>query len=247
MDSRTLIRVLLEKAQGKRTSQQFAEAVGIDETTLRRFKAGFLIPSPDILKQIAQNAESPKLDILDELSKAFKHLEKERDVEDLFNEKRKRDESNQKMVVIMALLQASFCIFDAREEIGNKHKYPIDLVIETNALENERQCWAFSFIGCSHNLQDEYSGSISPYRLVSIVEDVASQYYLKGPRYARATIVTTDANAFYNAKFYLSKYIIDDEISILLIDHKEKVVIEEYVIPLKDGRTPKLPFKNQNS
>lgn len=246
MENKDSVQSLISEAQGRRSLRQFAEVIGINVSSLSRIKSGQLRPKQEIIEKIVLHAENQSLSV-EKFNKAFDEL-----FEPQNRRKSVRNEINQnkrglKAIITMALLLNGHSILQAHERTDEDNdESKVDLELVTNALDPSKPSrWAFDFIGFTNPIQPNNSAGWGA--IITHINFLAASYYLVGVSFDRYTVVTISEKAFQEAKSYISHYCTNDEISIMLVDYFHKTVVEEYVIPCKDGRTSVLPFNNNST
>ena len=211
---------LVSKAMGSRTITDFANAMNENVMKISRILSGTTVTlKPELIAKITAYA-SPDTDYsLDELMKAQGFV-------DLFQR------VNRGMRFVEGCRKT---ITDELLKNNKTVKYvnhlpndiPSEFVVLTDALTTKNEEWVFEckIINYPKTIDSAY---VWLYRAMAA--------YYCGASYCRVSLIVDSEDAFNAIKSKLSEYRIPNEISIILASDDGFQIIDEYVIPLTDGR-----------
>lgn len=221
---------IVEKAKGSRSMRQFAEEMGMNASSVSRIinKKVDTISFETMAKIIAHSAFDRSTTYKDLISaQGLVKL-------DVPNKLTTYEETCRRIMVDELLKRgysASYPLYSGKSE-----QYHEDFAIQTDALTKGNGRWKITAESFSFNL-----GRDELHIVMNWLRDKMLYYYLGGEA-GRITILIDQKDIFNRVKEYFSHYIIPDEISVILISVDRGCILEEYIIPLRDGSTPKTVF-----
>lgn len=216
---------LLSKVIGNRTLTEFAEIIHESVSKLSRISAGKTITLKNrMIAKIAVFASKDSDVTLDKLMEAqgFVLSQRTRTTQPVFLKECRK-------IIVDELLQNNCFV----NYIIMQHKYRLfDFALITDALWEEKKKWLFeckSFLDTSDNtIKRSYEFWLYQ----------AMAAYYSGESYGRLSLIVDTKDIFDRIIKMVSNYQIKDEISIILISTVSGRVLDEYIIPLTDGRKP---------
>lgn len=223
---------LIEAAKGKRSLRQFAEDLQLSAPTLSRILNGSINSiKPEYLVKIALNAE-PGSDVsLDELLKA----QGWGNAEDNLRRARFSEEMCSRIIAYELLKKG--CSVSFLRQLPIQNRVRPDLSITTDAVQGD---WLFEIKLFPETAKVNIMGGLR-FALNTIMI-----YYYTGGKAGRYTLVVTTSVAYEEAKRLVKNYgPVPDEISIMYVSMEEEKIIDEYILPLTEGRQAQSLFSQQ--
>ena len=224
---------LIAAAKGDRSLRAFAEAIGINPSTLSRIMNGQTKEiSPKLLAGILENADEESGVTAEKLMAAqglVRNPEKIKQISML--------ERNYRRVLADILLDQGYDVRYINSEDPETAQIA-DIRIETNAFSKNKSTW---LIEC----RTYRSMTTSTGRTIfnKWLEKVMTYYY-SGGKAGRISFMLDNDSFFQYAVDKLSKLSIPDEISVILASGDGNDIEDEYVAPMKDSRNPKFILVN---
>lgn len=222
---------LVKAAMGSRSMREFAEAMGMNQSNLSRILNGKVTEiRPYTLASIAREASPESGVTIEKLMKAQGlTIPEERDPI------KKRDRGESHKIITDELLLSGYNVklekYYKPKALGT---VLIDgYAIKTDALPGDVEDWVFI-----DKLVKFY-----PRVSVALIEgwiDGAMALYYRGLKAKRVSIVVDSEDLFRGMKVLMSRIVVKDEISVILVSMDEGKVMDEYVMPLEDDHEPVL-------
>ena len=224
---------LVNDAIGLRSMSKFATEIGVNTSSISRILSGKVLEvSSELLAKIAAYSDSESGVTLEKLM-----LAQGLSTPALNYNKMMTREQDYIQVVVEGLCAYGYTAGKLKEtqlkDVFTKKK---EKVITTNAISKGAGWWHLS-LDCFNEKSKMLADHFDRWLQYSM-----SRYYCGETKIGRFTRMFDDRERFERAKSRIADYIISDEISIMLISPEERRVIEEYIIPLRDGSTPKSVF-----
>ncbi len=233
IDQDELISLVLA-AKGPRSMRQFAEDMGVNVSSVSRIINGKVTEISDqLLAKIAVFAD-PNSDVTIE-----KLMEAQGIVESVNRAAlSERFEQDCRRIVADELLSRGYKVTYSGSQVWDRAKTTAyDFEIDTDAIPNGEGRWLFEV-----KMMSQYSRYPVGIGRTQLWLNSAMATYYRGERVGRISLVIDHKAMFEQIKHRFSELMIADEISVILISSKQRKVIDEYVIPLSDGRTPAYAF-----
>lgn len=230
---RTIELVML--AKGPRSLRQFAKVLGVNVSSLSRIINGRVMElRATLLAGIAFHADPNSGVTIDQLMEA-------QGLTDLENRviTAKRYEQECRGILADELLKRGYTVkyvVNLLQESGS-NRMMYDFEVMTNALGTEGSTWMVECKMMSH-----YSALPVGVGKSQIWMDAAMGFYYRGGKAGRISLVIDRREIFEQLKERLSKCVIPDEISIILMSVQKRKILDEYVAPLTGGRVPSKIF-----
>ena len=234
VDQDAIIR-LVDAARGTRSIRQFAEELNVNPSSISRILNGKVKEiNNQLLAKIAVYADPDSGVTIEKLMEAQGKVKAE-EIDVLYT----RFESACRRTISDELLQRGYSVSYVKD-LDTDTKRVCDFAIKTDALSNNEDVWLFECKMLS--AQSQYPVGIGRTR---IWIDSAMAYYYKGKTAGRLTLVVDRKEVFENVKETLKEYLLNDEISVMYISPNQGKVMEEYIAPLADARTPITVFMGE--
>ena len=222
---------LFNQAMGSRSKRKFAQDLGVNVSTVSRISTGQVKEiSRPLLAKVAYAADPDSGVTLDKLMQA-QGLIDSRERGDL----PVRFEESCRRIMADELLSRGFSVSYLSQNDISKAPAQVgaSVSVETNAFGNEKALW---IVECKMASQHSML-SIAYGRAENWINSAMAHYYCGGAA-ARISLIVDSRAAFEQIKTKLSELMIPNEISVILISLTEGKLLDEYVAPLIDGRTP---------
>jgi len=234
---------LIDRAKGTKSIRRYADELGMNPSSVSRILNGQVNAiSNEVLARVACVAIPESGVTLEDIMDA-QGLKREVTSQMSFVQRNEELSS----IVIDDIVKHGYCVtLTPRDEVSNKLRY-IDFtsfyylrIINTNALSSNNSQWFFSVAFRSPSAGSHNRSSLS------ILQSFMAQYYINATDIGRSSIIFDLESDYQYFKTLCSNLIITDEISLILVSREERRVLEEYIIPLRDGSTPKSVFNKIN-
>lgn len=221
---------LVKAAMGNRSMREFAQTMGMNQSNLSRILNGKVTEiRPYTLANIALEASPESGVTIEKLMKAQGlTIPEERDPI------KKRDRGESHKIITDELLLRGYNVklekYYSPKELGTI--LAGTYAIKTDALPGKED-WIFM-----DKLVKFYS-RVS----IALIEgwiDGAMALYYRGLKAKRVSLVVDSDDLFRGMKILMGRIKVKDEISVILVSMDEGKVLDEYVMPLEDGREPEL-------
>ena len=223
---------LVAAAMGKRSQRQFAADMGVNVSSVSRILNGKVSEIGDmLLAKIAANADPASGVTIEKLMQAQGMVE----AENRAQLGRKYEESCRRIFVDELLKRGKSVSYP--KEQSHESRYLCDFEIVTDALTKGGGRWLVEA-----KMMSGYTPLPVGSGRTGIWLDSAMAAYYRGEKIGRISLVLGYRTAFEQLKEDLARTPIRDEISIILISIGEGKILDEYVAPLVDGRTPEFTF-----
>ena len=213
---------LVLRAKGSRTSKAFSDDLGCDQSVISRILRGqtkslslkmigsivtYAAPESGVSLYQLLNAQGFRQNVSDNQAQA--------------NEL-KNDLSR---IVIYEIINRGYSVKLSMSVENDENSFAIltNAFSETHDKTDE---WIFKFMPRKPH-------SATNNIIISMLAFMMANYYT-GCSAKRYSLVVSDESEFLAAKDYLSKLVIPDEISVILVSIQEKCVVKEYIAPLKN-------------
>ncbi len=222
---------LVKAAMGERSMREFAQAMGMNQSNLSRILNGKVTElRPYTLAEIAYEAAPGSGVTLEKLMKAqgLTIPEERRPVG-------KREHWDSHTIITNELLLRGHTV---RYEMFYKPDVPgtflyQDYAIKTDAFPGNEKEWLFI------DKLVKKVPKVSIAMIESWMDQIMALYY-RGLKAKRVSLVVDSEDLFNALKVLMSRIVIKDEMSVILISMETGKILDEYVAPLTDGRTSSL-------
>lgn len=233
VDQDKLIGLVLT-AKGSRSMRKFADDMGVNVSSISRIVNGKVAEISDpLLAKIALHADPDSGVTLEKLMEA-QGIVDQKDRRALAS----RYEEDCRRIIVDELLKRGYTVsypqMGLRTWAGSN---AFDFEIITDAIPNGGGKWLVEA-----KMMTEFSRFPVGSGRTGIWLDSAMATYYRGEQVGRISLIIDHRAAFEQWKDRLSQMHLADEISVILISTKQGKILEEYVAPLSDGRTPVYPL-----
>jgi len=229
VDQDKLISLVLA-AKGSRSMRKFADDMGVNVSSISRIVNGKVTEISDtLLAKIAFHADPASGVTLEQLMEA-QGIVDQKDQKNLA----RRYEEDCRRIVADELLKRGYSV--TYPQIGlrtfaGSNAYDFEII--TDAIPHGGGRWLIET-----KMMTEYSRYPVGSGRTGLWLDSAMAMYYRGEHVARISLIIDHKVMYEQLKDRLSRLSIADEISIILISTKQGKILDEYVVPLSDGRTP---------
>lgn len=226
---------LVKAAMGKRSQRKFAEDLGANVSSISRILSGKVSEVSDtLLAKIAANVDPDSGVTLEALMDAQGMVVAENRAQ-----LASKFEENCRRVIADSLLQRGYTVAYLEEPQSYASRYLCDFEIRTNAIKGER--WLFEV-----KMYSQYSMLPAGVGSSRIWLDSAMAAYYRGENIGRVSLVVDHRAIFEQMKDRLKEVPIQDEISVILISVGAGKILDEFVAPMTDGKSPEFTFEDKN-
>ena len=234
-DPMTLIE-LVEAAKGKRSQRKFADDLGVNVSSVSRILSGKVSEiSDELLAKIAACADPDSGVTIEKLMEAQGIVEAENRAQLAM----KFEEACRRIIADELLSRGKSVAYPNDGRVSRMSRYMCDFEIKTDALKRGDGRWMFEVK--MMNTSAKLPAGVG--RTMIWVDSAMAAYY-RGESIGRISLVVDHRIIYEDLKHRLEEQPINDEISIILISVGQGKILDEYVAPLIDGRTPDFTFKN---
>lgn len=217
---------LVEWAKGTRSMRSFAQALGVNVSTLSRIMAGKTEEiSPALLFRIVENAAEGSGVTIEQMMMAQGFLSNP-------DKLKQRDKAIREFyrILLDEILYFGYSV-KLEKMTDIKRRSLCDFEIKTDALENGDSSWL---------VETKFYNGTQKFRVLCPQWlDSVMAYLYQGGKAGRISLMVDSEMMFRYMKERLSVLVIPDEISVMLVSKDGGFIEDEYVAPLTDGRTPK--------
>ena len=227
-DLETLI-LLIKDAMGPRSQRKFAEDLKVNVSSISRILAGKVYEVSDLLlAKIAVFADPGSGVTLEKLMEAQGIVEAA-STSDLSS----KLEDNCRRIMVDELLSRGYSVSYPETSLDHRKTRAFDFEIITDAVGNGGR-WLVEVKGTF--------GIIPGLGLFQAWLDSSMAAYYRGEKIGRISLAVDNRKIFEQSKHRLAELCIPDEISVILISTASGRVLDEYVAPLRDGRSARCVF-----
>jgi len=227
VDKETMIE-LVNKIKGPQSIRKFAEDIKVSPSAISRILSGKTTNlSDEMLAKLAAYANPDSGITLEKLLEA-QGMVKRSSAKDVI----KDFENECRRIFLDELFQNGFHVHSVKSKEDSLSPGPFDFEICTDALSGMLDRWLIKCVP-THRPLPLYSRRWF---------DSAAAFYYKGFEASRLSLMIDNENIYDQLTDKLSAITIPDEISIILVSVPQKRILKEYIVPLKDGRKPKMIF-----
>ena len=220
---------LVRDAMGQRSQRKFAEDLDVNVSSISRILAGKVSDINDILlAKIAANADPGSEVTLEKLMRAQGIVEAESRPE-----LSRKLEADFRRILADELLTRGFSVSYPNQSSHHPETRVFDIEIITDAIGNGGRWFV--------EVKNTISGFPGMSKFRRWLDSAMATYY-RGEKIGRISLAVDNRNFFEQSKHRLAELCIPDEISVILISTASGRVLDEYVAPLKDGRSARCVF-----
>lgn len=238
IDQDKLIAMVLA-AKGARSMRKFAEDMGVNVSSVSRIVNGKVTEISDtLLAKIAFHADPDSGVTIEKLMEA-QGLVEQKDRKNLAI----RFEEDCRRIFADELLKRGYSVSYPKAESQRRMGLnTFDFEIITDAIPNGGGRWQVET-----KMMTEHSRFPVGSGRTQLWLDSAMATYYRGEQVGRISLIIEHRAMFEQMKQRLSQFRIGDEISIILISTTQGKILDEYVLPLKDGRMPVYVFRDSDN